>query len=645
MFFLNLSLGEFLSALGILSGVITALYLLDRAKKRRVVSSLRFWVTAPSADERHSRRRMRDPWSLLLQLASLALLLLAIAQLQWGKREQQGRDNVLLLDTSSWTAQRNGGSTILDREKDLAQRYIGALRPSDRVMLVRVDALATPITAFTADRSELNKSLAESNSSFSSLNVSQALTFAGQAQSWSGHRDGEIVYVGPRLVDETGALTNSLPNLRIIPVAASEENCGIRRIGIKRGEDANAWQASITIKNYGSKPRALHLETSFAGTRFVPRPIMLDPGQERVTEYNFVTNSGGRFTARITPGDSLTSDDRCEIELPRIGLLKLAVFTRRPEVWRALLDANRTVESEFFPPESFAKLRTGSADVVLIDSFSPSEAPRVPVLWLNPPRERAPLPVKTVVSDAILSAWRSEISLGEGLHARGDRLPQAEVFQTFEGDIDVGSVAEGPVVVARDAKGGQPKESVIGFDPFSGQLRFEVTTPLLFANLFRWLAPESFRTHEVDAGRVGSTAVVLDSDELSNRISAREDGGASVPFTARNGMLEIFEGRPSIVRVSSNDRQRILSLTLPDIGSAVWNPERPAATGLPSRTRFFASSVDLWQWLAALGAIGLIAEWLLFGQRRRIRTGTAVSGRSQARRPAPVENERELVSR
>ena len=37
MFFLNLSVGEFLGLLGVVSGLVTALYLLDRAKHKKVV--------------------------------------------------------------------------------------------------------------------------------------------------------------------------------------------------------------------------------------------------------------------------------------------------------------------------------------------------------------------------------------------------------------------------------------------------------------------------------------------------------------------------------------------------------------------------------------------------------------------------------
>src|SRR4051794_10280397 len=114
MFFLNLSFGEFITLLGALGGVVTALYLLDRSRHKRVVSTLRFWVNAPRVEEHQRRKRIRDPWSLILQLASLLLLLLSIAQLQWGTRDRAGRNHVIILDTSSSMAQRDGNGILLD---------------------------------------------------------------------------------------------------------------------------------------------------------------------------------------------------------------------------------------------------------------------------------------------------------------------------------------------------------------------------------------------------------------------------------------------------------------------------------------------------------------------------------------------------
>src|ERR1700761_8833318 len=197
MFFLNLTAAEFLTLLSGLSGLIVALYLLDRTKRKRVVSTLKFWTPATSARENQRRKRVRDPWSLVLQLASLLMLLLAIAQLQWGSRGRNGRNHIVLLDTSAWSGQRVDGATLLEREKADAERYLDTLGPQDRVMLVRADALAAPVTPFTTDHLRIASALRSMTAGYSALNVEQALLFARQAQNWPGGEQGEVVYIGP----------------------------------------------------------------------------------------------------------------------------------------------------------------------------------------------------------------------------------------------------------------------------------------------------------------------------------------------------------------------------------------------------------------------------------------------------------------
>src|SRR5512140_3751440 len=101
MFFLNLSLGEFLLLFGAFSSVTVALYLLDRSRRRQVVATRRFWVA--TGDPALTRRRhIQQPWSLILQLLSIALLLAAIAELRIGSRAGLPRDHVLLIETSAW---------------------------------------------------------------------------------------------------------------------------------------------------------------------------------------------------------------------------------------------------------------------------------------------------------------------------------------------------------------------------------------------------------------------------------------------------------------------------------------------------------------------------------------------------------------
>jgi hypothetical protein len=124
MFFLNLSLFQFAALFGSVAAVSVALYLLDRSRRKQIVSTLRFWVAAEQPAVAARRRRINQPWSLILQLVSMALLLLAIAQLKFGAPLQAGHDHVIVLDTSAWMAARSGSRSLMDLARQSARQYL-----------------------------------------------------------------------------------------------------------------------------------------------------------------------------------------------------------------------------------------------------------------------------------------------------------------------------------------------------------------------------------------------------------------------------------------------------------------------------------------------------------------------------------------
>lgn len=647
MFFLNLSAAEFLTLLGTLGGLVTALYLFDRTKRKRVVSTLRFWTSVGAAEDQPRRKKVNQPWSLVLQLLSLLCLLLAIAQLNWGTREFRSRDHVLLIDTSAWSGAADAGGKMIDREREAAQSYLSALRPDDRVLLVGSDALSTPVAAFTSDRAKLHSALGGLKEGFSALNLAGALAYARQAQDSSGGRPGEIVYIGPGRVEVETAPASLPPNLRTIRITSNVENCGIRSITVRRSEDdSSSWQATVTVRNDGTAARNLQLHTQYAGTKFASRNYVLKAGAEIEARYDFVTNTAGLLRAEIYPHDALPVDDIASLQLPNNGVLKVAAYTRRKDLLKPLLAADHRLNVEYSDPAQYVS--EPKADAVIVDGFSPRNIPSRPTLLIDPPKQNAPVPVKAVVNGATVTQWKSGLDLGAGLHTKEDHLPSAEVFQPASGDLTFASVASGPTIVLRPRSSSGAKLAVIGFDPLHPELRFTLTTPLVFANLLSWLSPESFRTLEFTARRVGAASVPLSEGESRNELQVTNAKGLAIPFTLAENTVQLFTREPDVIRIVSDDRERVLSLTLPDVAHDRWDPAK-VANGVPSAATYLPTSTDLWKFLACLGGLGLIAEWYLFGGGRRPSMFSSRPPASRVSAKAPVEKEGErtgdLVSR
>jgi hypothetical protein len=154
-------------------------------------------------------------------------------------------------------------------------------------------------------------------------------------------------------------------------------------------------------------------------------------------------------------------------------------------------------------------------------------------------------------------------------------------------------------------------------------MKFELATPLLIANVTRWMAPEAFRDWEVQAGTVGSVNVTLDKNADPARTRVLGEGGVALPFTMEGNTLRFFAGAPGTVRVLTGDRELVYSLNLPDVGEAVWRVPAKVRRGIPRTSGLEQATAELWPWLAILGGLGLLLDWFLFGRSRAFRLRAA----------------------
>ena len=622
MFLFNLTLGQFLVLFGSASAFLVALYLLDRSRRRQMVSTLRFWIAAEQPPQVRRRKKIQQPWSLLLQLASIGLLLLAIAQLRWGSRESAPRDHIIVLDTSAWMGARLNNRTLLEEAKDRARAYMKVLPSADRVMLVRADALATPATPFERDRRVVERALNESAPGSTALNLDQALTFARGVQAQGGRRAGEIVYIGPGRVSERdpGDQSVQAANLRFLPVTDPAENCGLRKIGLRRSEaDAGIWEITVAVRNYGKQPKNLNVGLAFgpseSGAGNVPvgsRQVAVPPGGEKELSFEFRTRAAGLLDARLYPNDAFPADNRAVLELPAHRNISVVVFSDAPELLRPALAANSRVTATFLRAAEYRDVP--GADLVVLDRFKPPQRPRVPSIWIDPPADASPIPVRSRQENAQFTHWLASHSLGAGLRTRDLKLESASILEAAPADVRIGETDKGPVIVARPAP---VKTVVLGFHPALSAMRYELATPLLFANILHWMSPEIFRRREMSGSSAGTIAAVLDSEVKAADVKVTREDGSPVPFTIHGRAVRFYAGHPGTVRLETGDRESVYSLTLPEMWEATWDPPLGVRRGLPRLSALPGGARDLWPWLALAGAAGLLAEWYLYGRFRR----------------------------
>ena len=539
MFLFNLSLPEFVALLGVTSSVVVALYLLSRARLRQKVATLRFWNAAMRPESSRQRRRIQQPLSLILQLLALACLILAIAQPRLGRREDWARGHVLILDTSSWMAAGTKDRTLMDEAKESARRWLDRLPPTDRVMLVRADGLPFPVTGMTEDRKSVGDAIAASRPGAAALDAAQAVAFASEALRMDGARSGDVVFAGATRVRDEGAVAAAVPNLRLLRVGHAYENCGLRRIGLRRSTSSpGEWEIFISARNYGLRPVTVPLVVQFGGSPVASRRIELLPGREQEITFNLRTRASGWLEARLLTRDALPDDDRAIVEVPAQPPLRVAIYSDHPELLRPLFSANPFVQASFQPVAAYRP--DAQADVFLLDGFAPKQLPEGGIIWLEPPadmKRRADDPS----SGTSTARWRVDHEICAGLHANAIQFRDADTLVRQPNDVAIAEIAAGPVILARSS----PRRMVLlGYHPGRSESRFDVATPLLFANMLRWLKPEAFRSLEVNAGTVGAITVPLDGDEDPAQLRVTGEGGEVLPYTIHGRALAVLRRQP-----------------------------------------------------------------------------------------------------
>ncbi|MDQ6676304.1 MAG: BatA and WFA domain-containing protein [Acidobacteriota bacterium] len=610
MFFANLGVPQFLALFGAVSAISIALYLLDRSRRRVIVSTLRFWTAAEQPTAVSRKKHIQQPFSLLLQLLAMLLLLLAISQLRVGSEAGAVKHHVLVLETSAWmnarAANGNGRQTLMDIARNRARAYLRALPAGDLVMLVRADALSTPATPFESNRRKLETAIAESEPSATSLNLSQAFTVARKAQE-NARSSGEVVFIGSGRISESDTPA-SVPNLRILPVADAANNIGLRKIGLRRSAaDPELWDIFVSARNYGPQPQQAAISAAVANSPAGAVRILLPANSEREATFTYRTRAAAVLQVRLLPNDSFPDDNRASVELPAEQPLNVTVYSNQPELLRPILAANRQIAAVYKPVAQYTPIGKG---LVILDRFRPATRPEAPSVWIDPPAVNSPIPIRTRVQNPPQIRWITDNPLGAGLRTRDIHLASSSVFNTAPGDLKVAETDQGPLIVARPAN---PKMVVLGFHPALSAMRYELATPLLFANIFRWIAPDIFLERRLNTQPVGTVNVTLQPGADPAAIRVQRPDGSPLPFSVQGQSLHFFSGTPGVVRVISGGQESVYSLSLPEVGDTKWIAPETAKRGVPN-FRDVAKSHDIWQVLAILAAAILIFEWIRWGE-------------------------------
>ncbi len=622
MTLLNLTLAELLALFLPFAATMVALYLYDRLHRRQIVSTLRFFPQTARAPIFTRRKKIEQPWSLLLQIVSLLLLLLAIAELQFGRATQRPRDHVLILETSAWmNSTDRGGGTLMQTARKKGLDYLRAVPSGDRVMVVRADQLATPVTPFTHNRLDLETAIKNTEAGAAGLNLAAALEMARSAQQ-RAQIPGEIVLIGSgrAMNDDIERVSAAdLTKVRAILLGSEPNDCGIRKLSARRlPDDPAQWEVNVEAFNYGASARRPNLRLLFGGSLAGGKVLSLAPHTAVESTFRLRAKEGGVLDAVLDSPDDYRADNRATVELPGLHPLKVQVFTAKPKLWEPLLASSPFLEAEFKAPSAYTP--DGPPRLVILDGFQPPIQPNANSVSIAAPG-------KAVRAGSItVRKWNATHPIATGLHNKDVRVRSAVTLQAGAGDVVIAESDAGPVLTASD---NGFKRVTFGFHPLENGMNADLAVPLLFANLAGWVSPDLFQAPEIGAGSPGLIEVKTLDGIRRDQIRVSAKGIRDVPFTLIGNRLRAYAGHAGTVRVNMPGRELVYSLNLPEVGESRWTPPAGVLHGVPP-PNLSPLRRDLWPWLALAGTLGLLLEWTLYGRRPSAVAIAAREARSRA---------------
>jgi Ca-activated chloride channel family protein len=637
MNWLALSPAEIAIAWAGLAAAALWLYLHHRRPQHRKVSTLRFWASVQPISQPR-RRKLREPWAFLAQIAFLLLLVLALANPRWGPAFE-GRSVSIVLDASIWSQAHPAGEPAwIDRERAEAIHLLDSLPGGDRVLLLRAEADAPPILPFTTDRAALRRAILNAQPSSVVADLPRALEMGRAALG--GARRGLLAYVGPGLVDprqarsldEFRAEVESPDNngaqpqllMRLVGDWAAVQNRGITRLSLRRdAAQPDRWRLLTQLKNYSNEKADVVLAFSVNGQPLGQRKLSLAPEALANAEDEFTWDKGGLLQAEISPSDALQADDRGMVNLPTFRTVRVAVFAGNASPFAAdllsVLSSNPYVQAQILPPELSANI---SPDVAIYQGVNLPAQPDFNSIWFlsGPPLAGSKL--------LRVTGWNLQHPVTRWVRTHDISVRNPATLKVEPGDI-VLAYTEGdppaPLILARE-RGGR-RILIIGFNPHDSNFPLESAFPLLMAGSVEWM------THSVDEVADSLSTGEIDLPGPATKIVA--PSGKEVPFAHKGADIHLLALETGMYRIVASGGETSIAVNPPALPAQRVQLTAAEAAEV-EREPLPPAAWDMWRWLVLLAIVALWLEWWVYhAARERQRAAEVREAPDDQPRPEP----------
>jgi hypothetical protein len=619
----GLPIGTLLGIFGAAGAVVVVFYVLKLRRRAVPVPFSRIWDSVlrdKQATELFSK--LRRVLSLLLQLALLALMVLALGDPRPKEDLREGRHLVLLIDGSASMKAVDVKPSRLAQAKVEAEKIVRGLGASDRAIVVQMGSVPTPRSSMSGDQTELIQAIGRVGASDIRADLEAGLAFG--RDSLRGLPHGELVVIGDGAYGDTAELSARVSlegaEPRFVPIGKSGKNLSITEFSVRRYPlDKSRYEVMLELANLNDTPADVELELSGDGVIVDVTRLKLGPNEKLPRYYQDLAGASRTLTARIkaAPGsDELPADDVAYALLPERRRARILVVTPGNTYLEAALLLDEYLDVTQVTPG--AALPDGTFDVAIYDGVAPPIDDRVgSALYLNPPAATSPVPIAGNLEDFGFDTWDRKSAVLRFMSMGDIQVAKGHAFKPRASDKVLGASDHGPILVSGSQNG--HRFVALGFDPRDSDLVLRIAWPLFVLNSINAFIEED--TGYVSSYRTGDVWHIAVPGSLS-AVSLLEPGGAKHAVPVSDGRA-VFRGEQAgFYKLTGGQDEAVLgefAANLSDLDESRIAPakELVLAGKKASAVSVAATSLksDVWIYLLlAVIAVSLI-EWITYHRR------------------------------
>ncbi|MBN1979081.1 MAG: VWA domain-containing protein [Anaerolineae bacterium] len=610
-----------------LSLPILILYMLKLRRRDVLVSSTLLWQRLLRDREANAPwQRLRRNLLLFLQLAVLALLMLALARPFVPTPVVVGGSVVVLLDASASMQATDiaDGPTRFDAAVRAARDVVAGLGPGDEATIVSVGPQPQVLASASGDRALLRRALDGAVPSDGVADWEAA--FALASASLTGSADAKAVIISD------GALPEALPSLpgevHFVSVGGGNANLAIAALATREGNAGP--QAFLRLVNYGDTDAEPLVEFSADGVLFDARRLAVPAHGSADLTLTDLPYDMRVLQARLA--DASIDDASSIYDALPLDNVAWAVHAP-PASGRVLLvsEGNLFLERALGALPSVELVRLDPDQPLPTEPYALYVYDRVVTgtlpagnLWLIGPTSSVgdgfPIAVGGVFTSTAITGVAADDPLLRYVDLSNVHVLQAREVEPPPGARVLVQARGGPLLFVAERPEG--RLAVLTFDLHDSDLPLQIAFPILTANLADWLLPQGAARFPATV-RPGDPVSIPSDPEAARIAIVAPDGERHAMTPGEQAPVFVATDRLGVYRVEQVGQagdvlqSAVFAVNLFGAAESDIAPREVVMVGRAEVTAELEGEEgrrEFWPWLAG-AALGVVAvEWLAYHQ-------------------------------